>query len=107
LRVISEKKHGFASNIYWQCDSCNSQSNLNTSPQKNKSYEINTRFVAGLKTSSCGGSYKVCETIAAHLDMPSISRESFFQKSKVIGQTIQSTTKESCDTALQGIFNYF
>ena len=105
MRFVSEKKHGFASSIYWKCDFCNVDSTLHTSPQnQNKSYETNTRFVTALKTSSSGGSYKMCETIATHLDMPSISRQGFFSKSKTIGENIQIVAKESCDNALKGIF---
>ena len=60
-------------------------STLKASPQQNKQWEINTRMVTALKTSSCGGSYKVCETLATHLNMPSLTRRAFFQKSKKVG----------------------
>ncbi len=101
--VVKETKHGFASTIDWNCNFCGALSSLKTSPKKNKEHEVNTRMITALKTSSTGGSYKVCETLATHLDMPTITRNAFFARSKAIGSVIQKVAKKNTEVALQGI----
>ena len=95
LRVIKETKQGFATIIDWKCDYCGHLSSLNTSPKQNQSYEINTRIVTALKTMSCGGSYKVAETLGAHIDSPSLTCNAFFKRSKNIGKTIEGVVEIS------------
>ena len=105
LRVVKEQKHGFASTLNWQCDVCNTISILKTSPKQDKKHEVNTHFVVGLKTSRTGSSYKVMETFAANLDLPTISRSIFFDISKSVGETMQQVAQQSANEALQSISN--
>ena len=108
-RITKETKHGFASTLFWMCDTCRNSSILKTSPQHQHQYEINSRMVTALKTSSTGGSYKVCESLAANLDMPSLTRNAFFAKSKSIGEVIQRVSQRNAESALQGktVFSKF
>lgn len=102
LQPIKEQVFGFASTITWQCNNCNITSILKTSPKQNKQHEINVRMITALKTSNCGSSYKVCETLAGHLDTPGLSRKGFFKTSKEIGEVIQIEAKKSTKEALKG-----
>lgn len=104
LRVTQETRFGFASKLYWICDQCGTVSTLHTSHKNTgtKKYDINTRFVTAMKTSSIGGSYKFCETWAAHCDIPTPSRETFFSESKDVGTVMQKAAQKSVNNALQG-----
>ena len=115
---VKEIKNGFASCIYWQCSNCLHKSQLVTSPKSGSSFDVNTRMVTAMKSSSVGGfpfkvvfvvtstisfqgSFKMVETLSANMDMPSINRSAFFKRSAAIGQIMESAADEECNSALK------